>query len=61
MLKTTASSGNWPLRAFRAGNNEVVGGGSDRANETVMNLSKNEKFRKLTCVPNNGAMGELNF
>ena len=62
MLKTTGSSEESPPRAFRTGNNEVLGGGN-RADETVVNLfkSKNKKSRKLTCMPNIVATGELNF
>ena len=45
-----------------ADNNEVVGvGGGNRANRTVINLSKNKKFKKLTHVPNNGTTREPNF
>ena len=58
MLKTTRSSKELAPRAFRAGNNEVVGGGDDK---TVVNLSKNEKSRKLTRMPNIGATEEPNF
>ena len=61
MLKTTGSSEESAPKAFRAGNNEVVGGGSSRADETVVNLSKNEKSKKLTRVPNVGATREPNF
>ena len=61
MLKTTGSSEESAPRAFRAGNDEVVGGGGGRADETVVNSSKNEKSRKSTRVPNIGATGEPNF
>ena len=61
MLKTTGSSKESALRAFRAGNDEVVGGGGGRADETVVNLSKNEKSKKSTRVSNVGATGEPNF
>ena len=60
MLKTTGSSEKSAPRAFKAGNNKVVGGGG-RVDETVVNLSKNEKSRKSTRVPNIGTMGEPNF
>ena len=46
---------------FRADDNKIIGGNSSRANETVVNLSKNKKSRKSTCVPNIGATGKLNF
>ena len=55
MLKTIRLS-NLALKAFRADDNEIVGDGGSRANETVKNLSKN-----LTCVPNIRAIRELNF
>ena len=61
MLKTTGSSEELAPKAFRAGNDEVVGGGSSRADETVVNLSKNEKSKKSTRVSNVGATGEPNF
>ena len=61
MLKTTGSSEKLAPKAFRADNNEIVGGGDSRADETVVNLSKNEKSKKLTRVPNIRAMGEPNF
>ena len=44
LLKTTGSSEESASKAFRADGNEVVGGGSGRANETVVNPSKNEKI-----------------
>ena len=47
-------------KAFRADDNEAVGVGG-RANGTVVNLSKNKKFRKSTCIPNIRATGKLNF
>ena len=61
MLKTTGSSEKLALRAFGAGNDEVVGGDGGKADKTVVNLSKNEKSRKSTCVLNVGATGEPNF
>ena len=61
MLKTTGSSETLAPRAFKAGNNEVVGGGGDRADETIMDLSKNKKSKKSTHVPNIGATGKSNF
>ena len=61
MLKTTRSFEELALKAFRTGNNKVVGGGGGKANETVVNLSKNEKSKKLSHMPNVGAMGEPNF
>ena len=61
MLKTTGSSKKLALGAFGAGNNKVIGGGSDKADKTVVNLSKNEKSRKLTRVLNIKAIEEPNF
>ena len=63
MLKTTGSSEELAPRVFRAGNDEVVGGGGGRADETVVDSSKskNEKSRKSTRVSNVGATGEPNF
>ena len=60
LLKTTELSESAP-KAFKADDNEVVSGGSGRANGTVVNLSKNEKSRKSICVPNIGATREPNF
>ena len=48
-------------KAFRADSNEVVGDSGSRANETVMNLSKNKKSRKLIYLPNIRAIREPNF
>ena len=60
LLKTIGSSEKLALKAFRADNNKVAGVGG-RADETVINLSKNKKSRKSTCVPNIGVIGEPNF
>ena len=61
LLKTTGSLESAP-KVFRADDNKVVdGGGGGRANRTVVNLSKNEKSRKSTRVPNIEATGEPNF
>ena len=62
LLKTIKSSDESASKAFRADGNKVVsGGGSGRANGTVVNSSKNEKSRNSTRVPNIGATGEPNF
>ena len=63
MLKTTGSSEKLAPRAFRAGNDEVVGGGGGRADETVVDssTSKNKKSRKSTYMPNIGATEKPNF
>ena len=62
ILKTTGLSKQSDLRVFKAGNNEVVGNG-DRANKTVVDLSKskNKKSRKLMRMPNIKVTGEPNF
>ena len=59
-MKTTESS-NLASKAFRNDDNKVVGGGGDRANKTFVNLSKNNKSKKLTRVPNIGVTGKPNF
>ena len=56
MLKTTGSSKELAPKTFRANNNEILGDGGGRANETVRNSS-----RKSTRIPNIGATGEPNF
>ena len=61
ILKTIGWSEELAPRAFRTGNKEIIGGGEGRANETVVDLSKNKKSRKLTHVPNIGAIREPNF
>ena len=50
------------LRAFRASNDEIVGGGS-RVDKTVVDLSKskNEKSKKSMYMPNIGATEKSNF
>ena len=48
-------------KVFRADNNKIVDGGGDRINGTVVNLSKIEKSKKLTCIPNIKATGEPTF
>ena len=61
LLKIIGSSKKMAPKAFRADNDEVVGGGVGRAYKTVVNLSKNKKSKNLTCVPNIGATKEPNF
>ena len=55
LLKTTGLSDS-VSKVFRANDDEIVGGGSSRANETVRNSSK-----KSTHTPNIRATGESNF
>ena len=61
MLKATKSSKELGLRAFRAGNNEIVEDDGGKTNGTVVNLSKNKKSRKLMHVRNIEATGKPNF
>ena len=61
LLKTTRLSGKSAPRVFKADNNKVVDGDDDRANGTVVNLSKNKKSRKSTHMLNIGAMKKPNF
>ena len=61
ILKTTRSSEKLAPKVFKAGNDMVIRDGDGRADETVVNSSKNEKSKKLMCVPNVGAMEESNF
>ena len=51
LLKTTGLL-NLNSKAFMANNNEIVNIDSCRANETVVNLFKNNKSRNLTYVLN---------
>ena len=48
-------------KAFRADDNLIIDNDSSEANETVMNLSKNNKSRNSTHMPNIGAIKELFF
>ena len=61
MLKITRSSDELASKAFKINDNEVVVDSDKRTNETVVNLSKNEKSRSLTHIPNIGAIKELTF
>ena len=58
-MKATELS-NLVSKAFKADDNEVVGVGR-RANEIVVNLSKNEKSKKSKYMPNIGATGKPKF
>ena len=50
-------------KAFRVNNNEVVAIGNGKANKTVMNSFKykNNKFEKLTYIPNIDVKEKLIF
>ena len=61
MLKTIRLSEKSAPRTFRADNNEVVESDGGRADETIVNLSKNKKSRKSMRVPNIGATKKPNF
>ena len=60
LLKTTRLLKSAP-KAFKADDDKVVCGSGDRANGTVVNLSKNEKSRKLMHMLNIGAIEKSNF
>ena len=61
MLKTTRLFEESASKAFKIGNNKIVGGNVGRANRTVVNSSKNKKSKKLTCITNIGATKKPNF
>ena len=63
MLNTIRSSEKLAPRAFRAGNDEVVGGDGGKVDETDVDSSKskNEKSRKSARMSNVGATEEPNF
>ena len=46
---------------FKANNNKVVDNGGGSANKTVINLSKSNKSRNLSHIPNIGAIKESIF
>ena len=60
LLKTTRLSKS-VSKAFMANNNEVDSSGGSRANEIIVNLSKNMKSKKLMHMLNIGAMRKPNF
>ena len=59
-MKTTGLSKFAP-KAFRADDNKVVSDDGGTTIATVVNLSKNKKFRKLTHVPNIRTTKKSNF
>ena len=61
LLKTTRLSNKSVPKTFRNEGNEVVGDSGGRANEMVVNLSKNNKSRNLMRMPNIGAIEKPNF
>ena len=48
-------------KVFKADDNEVFGGGNNKANETIINLSKNNKSRSLTYILNIKAISKSTF
>ena len=44
-----------------ADDNEIIGESNSKANETIVNLSKNKKSRNLTHMPNIRAIEKPNF
>ena len=61
LLKITRSSYKLAPKAFKADDNKIVSDGGSKANKTVVNLSKNNKSRNLTCMPNIETTRESNF
>ena len=51
LLKTTGLL-NLISKTFRVDNNDIIDNGINKTNETIMNLSKNNKSRNLTHMPN---------
>ena len=52
---------NLALKAFKINNNKVVGNNSSRINETIINISKNNKSKNLIYMPNIRAMAKFSF
>ena len=48
-------------KAFKANDDGIISENGSRADKTVMNLSKNNKSRNLTYMPNIGAIEKPNF
>ena len=63
MLKTTELFEKLALKLFKAGKNEIVEGGSSKADEIIVDLSKfnNKKLKKSMRVLNIRATKEPNF
>ena len=60
LLKTIRLS-NLISKALKADDNEVVNSGNVRANKTVVNLSKNNKFRNSIYISNIKAIKKPSF
>lgn len=52
---------NLALKVFRADNKKNVCDGCNKTNETIMNLFRNNKSRKLTYILNIRIMKKLKF
>ena len=64
MFKKTRLLKNLALKIFKANNNKVIRGNSNKANKIITNLSnksKNDKFRNLIYMPNIRAIKKLTF
>ena len=61
LLKTIESLEELALKAFKVNDNEVISGGSNKTNRTVMNLSKNKKSKNLIHLPNIKLWENLTF
>ena len=59
LLQTTGSSDESASKAFKADGDEVVGGDDSRANETVINLFKNNKSRNRRICQISELQGNL--
>ena len=60
LLKTTGLL-NLVLKAFRADDNKIIGDSDNRANKTVVNLSKNNKSKNLMYILNIRAINKSTF
>ena len=60
-MKTTRLFDELAPKVLRVDGNKIFCDSDNRANRMVVNLSKNEKSKKLTYVPNIRAIGKLNF
>ena len=61
LLKRTGLFYKLNLKILRADDNEIIGDNNSRINKTVVNLYKNNKFKKLMYIPNIRAMKKFNF
>ena len=60
LLKITESLDSFS-KTFKIDDDEIVNRSNSRIYEIIVNLSKNNKFRKSMHMPNIGAIGESNF